>query len=109
MSLPYIRFSYEESLYAKKQILSAEINLLNAVNKLNNYNSLRKSELAKKTRLRTLVRENLRRVASLINELPVTEGKFKIAKKQARTTPMPYERPGIESELAEIRAKLQRL
>ena len=110
MSLPYIRIEYGESINSRKQILSSQMNILKLINKLNEYKRLRTSELSKKTRLKTIVRKSMLKVTTLINELPHPEGQKLIKhEKSIFKTAEKKKKASIESELAEIRNKLNAL
>lgn len=108
MSLPYIKIETEEAVDSKKNILGSEMNILQLTNKMNEYKKLRKFELIKKARLKTLVRQNMLKVNTLINELPQPEGKIKREVSTARQTE-DKKKKDINSELEDIRKKLNEL
>lgn len=53
----YVQLGYEESLEAKKEILSSELLLLNSVKTIKNYASLRNEELKIKSKIRKAIKE----------------------------------------------------
>ncbi len=53
----YLRLGYDESVEAKKEILSSEISFLNIMKIMKRYNSLRKEELGLKLQLYKSVKE----------------------------------------------------
>lgn len=104
MSLSYVKLENSEAKEARKTILSCQIDTINMINKINNYKSTRKSEIAKKSRLKTLVRQNMLRVSSLINELPQTE-KMKTKPEKHMAIEIKKQK-SMDAELEEIRRKL---
>ncbi len=122
MSFPYIKFEYEEFVSARKNILSAEIDALNFIKGMNSYKKLRKTELVKKSGLKASIRQAMKKINSLIREMPAVE----VAERFIKHEPKAFkEKPTlreikvikkpekkkrtIETELEEIRAKLERL
>jgi len=49
----HVKLNYDEALFAKKQLLSTELNFLQTVKKIRTYKQLRKKEIATKNKLRT--------------------------------------------------------
>ena len=109
MVVPYVQFSYNESIDARKKILTSEINLLTLAKKMNSYRAVRKLELQKKLALKRAVREVLLKATSLLADLPEVESdKIKI-KHEKFTSSDVRKRSSIESELEEIKNKLANL
>lgn len=104
MSLPYIKIESEEGINSRRYILSGQMNLLNLINKMNEYKKLRKTELIRKARLRTLTRQNIARINALFNELPQVENI-----KTGKIKPLEKKKKDIDSELAEISNKLSKI
>ena len=53
METRHVRLNYEEALFAKKQFLSSELNILHIIKKIKHYRILRKKEHTLKTKLKT--------------------------------------------------------
>ena len=51
MEIKHVKFEYEETLNAKKNLLYSELNLLQTAKRVRNYKLLRKKELELKNRL----------------------------------------------------------
>jgi hypothetical protein len=107
--LPFIRLDYEESIYAKKNILNSEIDILNLANRLNSWRKLRKFELLKKTKLRTSVKSSLTKINLILAEMPQLEGVPRLQMHTKEIMPEKKKLSSIEQELENIREKLARL
>jgi len=68
METRHVKLGYEEALNAKKQILSAELNLLQTAKRVRNYKILRKKELTTKIKLKT----GLKALKTKLNALKLT-------------------------------------
>ncbi|MEK6820103.1 MAG: hypothetical protein AABX71_00140 [Nanoarchaeota archaeon] len=106
----HVKLEIGESISSKKNLLSAEINLLNIIKNLEKYRKARDIELKKKSRLRTELKKLIADMRALEKNLPETrdikrskEGKIKmelIGKVKSAK---------LEFELEEIKRKLEML
>ena len=78
METRHVKLDYEEALNAKKQILSAELNLLQTEKRVRNYKILRKKELITKTKLRTALKSLRTKINSIRLTLPEEGEKMEI-------------------------------
>ncbi len=105
MEHKHVKIEYEEMLFGKKEILSTQINLINATNHIRNYKVLRKKELSEKTKLKSQLASLRSKVASLNSHLPENN---QLPKK--RTNFVKKENiKDFQHELDEIKEKLERL
>lgn len=102
-NLPYVRIEVDETANSRKDILTSEINIINLITSIRNYKELRKANLGKVKRLRTIVRQGITKVSGIMNELPEVEKTKKI---EIVTKAEDKRKKTIDSELAEIRRKL---
>lgn len=113
--IPYIQLSYNETLEAKKQVLSSQINLLTIIKKIDSFKSRRKQELDKKYLLKQELRSNIAKLSSLLASLPeVDAGSIKLKHTSLKSEPivrtsLSKKSQNVESELNEIRDKLASL
>ncbi|MBI2628772.1 hypothetical protein HYW74_01680 [Candidatus Pacearchaeota archaeon] len=116
----YSKIEYQDALFAKKHILETQINLLNAMNSIDNYKDLRKKELLLKLKLKNNLKNIKDHIIKLNNHLPQTkEMKKHISVKNIKGYERGYEdkeskkkrerASSIESELEDIRNKLSQL
>ena len=112
METRHVRLEHSEALNAKKQLLSAELNLLHVIKRIRAYKLLRKKEFS----LRRKIKSNLTSVKSRINLVISTFPKDAIKSpkkhKSARITVeklVKEPRSDIQRELEEIKRKLARL
>jgi len=109
METKHIKLSHVEAIFAKKELLHSELDILNVLRKFKNYKLLRKKETATRNKIKTTL-TSLRAKASVIqSSFPAEE-----AKKVKRTKPHERKREsqghqGIQNELEEIRSKLAQL
>jgi len=107
METRHVRINFEEALNAKKQMLASEMNILQIVKRLKQYQILRKRELATKTKLK-LALANLNTKIDLIQSTFPDEGNQpKVDKRKRRITK--EERKNFQEELDDIRDKLAKL
>jgi len=109
METRYLRISYEDSISGKKQLLSTQLNLLNTVKRVHNYTSLRKSELTKKRKLQTALRELRTKIKSFMSTLPKEELSTKEIRKKLQKKKEKKEDLNLQEQLQEIREKLEKL
>jgi len=107
MEVRHIRINRHDALSGKKNLLSAEIDILNVKKKIRNYKVLRKKELSLRSKLKT----NITSLKSKLNlfqaSLPKDEHHPKPKKKQ-RIIEKAYTKD-IQDELNDIKAKLAKL
>lgn len=111
----HVRVGYEEAVSAKRNVLSCEIDSLQALRNLKGYKRLRKQELTLTARFRSQLKELVSKMNTLKNELPVLEGgeeklAIKSMKKAEHTIETRKERQaktGIEQEIMGIKAQLE--
>jgi len=103
----YVKVSYDNTIFARREILSSEINLINSVKRIKEYKRLRDEELLQKTNLKKLFTNTKDNVRKIILTVPKTEGikkaikaKGKIEKKKASS---------MEDELRSIKDELRAL
>jgi len=102
----HIKLESDEAIHSKRDILSAEINLLNIAKKIEDYRNLRKKELLRKITLKTKIKETIEEMKKLKEQLPRTkipkiEEEFVSLEKTSKLK--------LEDELKEIKEKLARL
>jgi len=109
METRHIKLDYEEALLAKKQLLSAELSILQTARKIKNYKILRKKELSLKNKFKNNLRSLRTQINSLQSALPQedSEGssRFKIRRKKIEKRKM----QDIKEQLEEIQEKLAQL
>ncbi len=103
----HIKLEFNEAVQYKKQILEAELNLLNASKHLENFSELRKTEFNKKIVLRSKLKSLALRVKLIMKELPHVEVPM-IEKSEVKILDR-KKKKFLEDELREIRSKLERL
>jgi len=113
----HVGFQYQEAVNAKRDLLSLEMQLLEAVKAVTNYHSLRSEELKIKLKLYLRTRECLNLLKKLKKNLP----KYKLPKrlKEMEEKAMNVEKikeeqeikygDHIDSQLEEIQNKLKNL
>ncbi len=106
METRYIKIGYEEALSAKKELLSAEINVLSISKELGEYRALRKKEFTLKNKLR-IAFGNLKTKTNLLLSTFPEEGlevpkprKDRKSKEKNKT---------LQEELSDIKKKLSQL
>jgi len=106
METLHIKFDFGEAINSKKTILSTEINLLGSIKSMQQYKSLRKQELIKKSSLRTRLRE----ANFIIKKLKVNLPRTRFAKEEQQEVIIERSKTkNLELELKEIRDKLATL
>jgi len=113
----HVKLEYIEALNSKRDFLSFQKNLLRSLKFMNQYYSLRFSELQVKERLHKRIKETLTDINKIESTLPKanipkmlkkeTEEEYQFVKKQQKKTEK-YNKD-IESQLAEIQRKLRNL
>tara|TARA_Y100000310_G_C20323063_1_gene641698 strand:+ start:210 stop:536 length:327 start_codon:yes stop_codon:yes gene_type:complete len=107
METRHVKLGYEEALNAKKQILSAELNLLQTEKRVRNYKVLRKRELLTKTKLKTNLKLLKTKINSLKASFPKEEEPMetKTIKKRSKER----KNKDISKQLKDIEEKLGKL
>jgi len=101
----YIKLNHSEQVYGKKNLLYAEMELLNSIKQYKKYKKLRKEELALKFLLKKEideVREELKKLDGVLPEAKQTEFKISASKKTPK-------RSDLEREIEEVRRKIEEL
>jgi len=106
METRHVRLDYVSALSAKKNLLGAEINLLQIIRKIKSYRMIRKKEMAGKNKLKLELQRLRKLMEGLEKHLPTED--IKIDKRKNKNKVVDAER-NIDSELAEIKNKLAKL
>jgi hypothetical protein len=105
----FVRISYPEKLYAQKNLLHSELELLVSTKYITEYKSLRSKEARLKIALKSRIGECLSLMKQLNKKLP------KVKMPESDSLPIaftPQESPpsdSLDKELARIRSKLSQL
>jgi len=107
----FSKLSPEVANSIEKNILEMQMNLLESLSNMQQYNSLRKKEFMLKTKLRNNLRDTKKNINKIINHVPKTSGvkfrrtevKSKQDKEQAKI------QKNIDSRLGDIKDKLGRM
>ena len=118
----HIGLEYWDALYAKKEVLSLQISLLELLKNFKNYKETRRRELILKSRFKgelDLLREGVAKVQESLPEEKEEEEEVRIIQKGIRRIPKKQEKrvkkteageyKDIETQLQEIKEKLARL
>jgi len=105
----HIRFETQEAISSKRELLSAEINLLELVRIIQNYSELRKKELTRKAFLRARLRELTTDMKKLRDGLPKTKMPAMEEAETEKVISEELRKDRLEDELKEIKEKLARL
>ncbi len=103
----HIKFGYEEALFAKKEILCAEIDILEAIKRLRNYRLLRKKDFLLKSNLKTSLKSTEMKINLFQSTLPQEE-RPKTPRIRVKKIEKGYNKH-IQNQLEEIREKLEKL
>jgi len=109
METKHIKLSHVEAIFAKKELLHSELDILNVLRKFKNYKLLRKKELTLRNKIKSNLTSFRAKATQIQSSFPVEE-----AKKVKRIKPHEKRKnssnhQGISDELEEIKAKLARL
>jgi len=107
-SLPYVKIEYSEAIDSKRELLSSQADTLNIFKTIQNYKKLRKKELSKKIKLKTLTGQLNKKIKKLLLELPETQTKPDLTDSKTSIKEI-TKRKSINQELAEIQRKLEEL
>jgi hypothetical protein len=116
METRHIKLEYTEALTAKKNMLAAELNLLQILKKIQNYKILRRKEQICKNKLKTSIKSLRAKSDLLVETLPPREQKKEVAKPELKAEKKKIEAPTkkehktkIQSELDDIKNQLAKL
>lgn len=105
----YSKVEYQDALAAKKAILATQINLLNIIQKVENYKELRKKELILKLKLKNNLRNIKENFTKINNHVPQTKG-IKHIKLEPRKREKEVKRnASVQQELLDIKRRLSEL
>ena len=104
METRHVKLDYVNALSAKKDLLGAEINLLQIVRKIKGYRGVRKRELTVKNKLRLEIGKLRKQMDGLVNYLPTDN--VKIDKRKNKKKKVGDGGRNLDSELGEIKKKL---
>jgi hypothetical protein len=107
METRHVKLDYVNALSAKKDLLGAEINLLQIVRKIKAYRMIRKKEMVTKNKLRLEIGKLRKLMDGLVSHLP-TEN-VKMDKRKNKKKKVDEEGRNLDNELREIKKKLERL
>ena len=107
METRHIRIDHEEALSSKKQLLSAELNLLHMIKKMKNYKTLRKKEIQTKIRLKAELSALKSKINLIQSTFPHEQAPVKINK--SKTTAELKQSRNFQAELDDIKSKLAKL
>ncbi len=108
----YSRINYEEAYYAKKDLLHAQLELLNIVRTIENHRFLRKQELVMKLKLKNDLKNLKEKISKLIEKSPKTNVITERITRNKQKTKIKKERkglPDVEAELEHIQKKLREM
>lgn len=111
----YVRLEHEESVTAKKNILSIEMNLLQILTKIGEYKKFRKQEIRDRIELKKKLRTIKTESIEFMERVPeVEKPKLKIKRnssggKEVKQKKEANFQKGVEQQLAEIKERLQKL
>ena len=113
MESKHIKLNYSEAIFAKKELLHSEIDILNVLKRLKNYKVLRKKENTTRNKLKSELTSLRAKTILIESSFPKEEAeKAKRARPRERKIGIEKEKEiphGIHEELADIREKLARL
>lgn len=116
----HLRLEYDEALESKKQLLSAELDLLHVLKRVKNYRTLRKKETAEISKYKGNINTVKSKIKGVLGTFPkeALPKKEKVPKKKkekevvekvGKKPKRDKSKSGIQLELEEIQRKLDRL
>ncbi len=105
----HVQLKIKEAVDSRRNLLSTQINLLNIIKQIQEYQKLRKLELKSKQVLRAELRKLISDIKTLIKELPKTKPVKKDEREVREEILEKTTRSKLERELKEIKEKLERL
>ena len=112
-NLIHIKLEYSEAKQGKRNLLSSELNLLNALKHLSNYKELRSQELKKKKQILQIIKQTKIELGKLQMKLPklkipkILQKDHPEIKEEVNTHVSPIKKNQVESQLIEIQKKLK--
>lgn len=103
----HIKLNVDEAINGKRGLLSSEINLINLINSIREYNKLREEEAKKRISLKAKLGKMIIEITNLKKDLPTVRRENIKNEKVERESKIINTK--LESELEEIRQKLERL
>lgn len=103
----HVKLDYVSALAAKKDLLGAEINLLQIVRKMKAYRQVRKKEMTAKNKLRIEIGKLRKSMESVEKHLPSEN--IKEDKRKNKGKKIIEEGKNLDSELQDIKKKLAKL
>ena len=107
METRHIKLNYEEALNAKKNLLSAELNILRIIKRVKAYRILRKKELIMKNKLKITSTALNSKINLLLSTFPNEQGEPRTIKRTRRKKQ--EGKKDIQEELEGIKKKLAKL
>jgi len=105
--IEYVKLSNSEIVYGKKNVLNAQVEMLNLVKSCDKYRSLRKEEIALKILLKSKIEEVKNSLNVLSSILPkVKNSSFNITDKKEKVS---KKNLSLEQEIEQIKKKLAAL
>ena len=105
----HVKLEAQEAIDVKRNILNAEMNLINLIKKVEDYRNLRILELKRKTTLRTELKKTSVSLIELKKQLPNVKEPEKMEKIEAGSGLGKVAMGRMELELMEIREQLEKL
>jgi hypothetical protein len=106
METRYLKLHYNEALATKKELLSAEVNLLSMRKKLKEYKLLRKRELTLKKKLKTALSSLKIKMNLVLSTFPEEDREMPKPKRRKREGTQDN---NLQNELEAIKKKLAKL
>lgn len=104
----HVRIDYDEAVNSKKDILNAQINLINMQKAIERYNGARKDETTKKIAIKSKLNSALAKLNSFKKIMPKVHEK-KEEKERIKEMVEQPKTHSLEHELRDIQKKLARL
>jgi len=110
----YSKIDYENAFSAKKDILNAQLDLLNTIQIIEDYRILRKQEMMLKLKLKNDIRKTKENISAIIEKAPKTKSINETLVKNKEKSKMKKGKKyngltNVESELEEIHEKLKKM
>ncbi|MFH1500482.1 MAG: hypothetical protein ABIE22_00885 [archaeon] len=105
----HVKLDHSEAVAAKRELLGAEMDLLQLVQRISNYREMRLYELKRKEKLRLAVKKAHFELSALLRKMPHVSGKKEFVRKEKEIIEEGVKRRDIQDKLAEIRRELEKL
>ena len=105
----HIRVDFSEAVSSKKDLLSCQLDLLKITKNLKNYKKFRKKELANRAKMKTKLKSVATDIKHLRENMPKTSSAEKEKKEAKVEIQKKVEKGKLESELKDIRERLEHL